>query len=80
MANSAMEQYFEDFQREKKRELWKKTSEDIGRPEPEVLKMELPHSEESADDQTDQTDQADVGPVWNKFNEQIGVSFLNRNC
>ena len=79
MANSAMEQYFEDLQREKTRELWRKTAEDIGRQEPEVLKMELPHSEESADDQTDQSDQADPDNgkayfekvQWHEFSKQV---------
>lgn len=68
MANSAMEQYFEDLQREKNRELWKKTSEDIGRPEPEVVTLP------PAADQTDQSDHSDLGSVWNKFNEQLGES------
>ena len=76
MSNNAMEQYFENLQREKNQALWKKTSEEIGTPEPEVVTFP-PAADDSA---TDRADHADLGPVWNKFNEQIGGSFLNRNC
>lgn len=74
MSNSAMEQYFENLRREKNLSLFKKISEDIGHPEPEVVTFPL-----VADSATDRADHADLGPVWNTFNERVGDVLRDRH-
>ena len=74
MSNNAMEQYFENLQREKNQARWNKVSEEIGTPEPEVVTFPL-----VADSATDQTEHDNLGPVWNTFNERVGDMLRDRN-